>query len=142
MMRLCVGTAVLAAGLVVAPLYGYAQGADIGKQEYLSKCASCHGRDAKGDGPVAGSLKQKVADLTMLAKNSGGVFPFARIYDVIDGREAVAAHGPRDMPVWGEEYSVEGASVSAGTATSPELNSYARGRIVALIGYIYTLQAK
>ena len=102
-MRLSVGTAVLAIFLVAAPLSGYAQGADIGKQEYLSKCASCHGKDAKGDGPVAGSLKQKVADLTVLAKNTGSIFPFARIYDVIDGREAVAAHGPRDMPVWGSE---------------------------------------
>ena len=141
-MRLSVGTAVLAIFLVAAPLSGYTQGADIGKQEYLRKCASCHGKDAKGDGPVAGSLKQKVADLTVLAKNTGGIFPFARIYDVIDGHEAVAAHGPRDMPVWGSEYWVEGASVSAGTATPQELNSYARGRIVALIGYIYTLQAK
>ena len=141
-MQFCVKTAVLAIFLVVAPLSGYAQGADIGKEEYLNKCASCHGKDAKGDGPVAGSLKQKVTDLTMLAKNTGGIFPFARIYDVIDGREAVAAHGPRDMPVWGGEYWVEGASISAGTATPQELNSYARGRIVALIGYISALQAR
>jgi len=142
MMRLCIGTAVLAAGLVAAPLFGYAQGADIGKQEYLNKCASCHGRDAKGDGPVAASLKQKVPNLTVLATNSGGVFPFARIYDVIDGREAVAVHGPRDMPVWGNEYWEEGAAASYGNAAPQELSSYARGRVVALIGYIYALQAK
>src|SRR5579864_5651320 len=120
MMRLCVGTAVRAAGLVAAPLFGYAQGADIGKQEYLSKCASCHGRDARGDGPVAASLKQKVPDLTVLAKNSTGVFPFARIYDLIDGREAVAAHGPRDMPVWGNEYWKVGDVASYGNATPQE----------------------
>ena len=141
-MRLCVGTAVLAIFLVAAPLSGYTQGADIGKQEYLSKCASCHGKDAKGDGPVAGSLKQKVADLTVLTKNSGGVFPFARTYDVIDGREAVAAHGPRDMKVWGNEYWEEGAGLLRENTTPEELSSFARGRIIALIGYIYTLQAK
>ena len=142
MMRLRVGTALLAVGLVAVLQSSYAQGADIGEQEYLSKCASCHGKGAKGDGPVAGSLKQKVPDLTVLAKNSGGVFPFARIYDVIDGREAVAVHGPRDMPVWGNEYWEEGTNFSAGTTTPQEASSYARGRIVALIGYIHALQAK
>ena len=141
-MRLCVGIAILAAGLVAAPPLGYAQGADIGKQEYFSKCASCHGRDAKGDGPVAASLRQKVPDLTVLAKNSGGVFPFARIYDVIDGRKAVAVHGLREMPVWGSDYWEERAELLRENTTPEELNSFARGRIVALIGYIYTLQAK
>ena len=142
MKQLCVGSAVLTAALVAAPLFGYAQGTDIGKREYLSKCASCHGKDAKGDGPVAGSLKQKVPDLTVLTKNSAGVFPFARVYDVIDGREAVAVHGPRDMQVWGNEYRKEGDVASYGNATPEELSSFARGRIIALIGYISTLQAK
>jgi len=142
MKRSCVGSVVLTAALVAVSPFGYAQGSDIGKQEYLSNCASCHGKDAKGGGPVAGSLKLKVPDLTVLAKNSGGVFPFARVFDVIDGREAVAAHGPRDMPVWGSEYWKEGAHASGGEASSQELSSYARGRIIALIGYISTLQAK
>ena len=141
MLRLCVGTALLA-GLVAVPLSGYAQGTDIGKQEYLSKCAACHGRDAKGDGPVAASLKQKVPDLTVLAKSNGGVFPFARTYDVIDGREAVAVHGPRDMPVWGTDYWEQGAGLLRENTTPEELNSFARGRIIALIGYVSTLQSK
>jgi mono/diheme cytochrome c family protein len=141
-MRLSVGIAVLAVGLVATPLSAYGQGTDVGKQEYLSKCASCHGEDAKGGGPVAGSLKQKVPDLTALTKNSGGVFPFAQTYDVIDGREAVAAHGPRDMKVWGNEYWEEGAGLLRENTTPQELSSFARGRIIALIGYISTLQAK
>jgi hypothetical protein len=78
----------------------------------------------------------------VLTKNSGGVFPFARTYDVIDGREVVAVHGPRDMKVWGNEYWEEGAGLLRENTTSEELNSFARGRIIALIGYIYTLQAK
>lgn len=48
---------------------------------------------------MAASLKQKVLDLAVLAKNSAGVFSFPRVYDVIDLRETVAAYGPRDMPV-------------------------------------------
>jgi hypothetical protein len=61
---------------------------------------------------------------------------------VIDGREAVAVHGPRDMPVWGNEYWKVGDVASYGNATPEELSSFARGRIIALIGYISTLQAK
>jgi mono/diheme cytochrome c family protein len=142
MKRSCVRHFVLAAVLVAASPFVYAEGGDIGKQEYFSKCAACHGKEARGNGPVADSLKVKVPDLTVLAKNSGGVFPFARVYDVIDGREAVAAHGPRNMPVWGNEYWQEGAGASGREASQPELGSYARGRIIALIGYISTLQVK
>jgi mono/diheme cytochrome c family protein len=137
-----IGAAALTASLFVAPVYGFAQGADIGKQEYMANCASCHGEDGKGHGPVAGFLKAKVADLTVLAQNSGGVFPFARVYDVIDGRQVVATHGPRDMPVWGKEYSQQGEKHSYGLATPEEVNSFARGRIIALIGYLSSLQAK
>ena len=143
MKQLCLGTAALCAALITAPVLGNAQQtADIGKQEYINSCASCHGEDGKGGGPVAISLKEKVPDLTVLAKNNAGVFPFARVYDVIDGRQAVAAHGPREMQVWGSEYREEGAKASRYEATRGELSSYARGRIIALIGYIYTLQAK
>jgi mono/diheme cytochrome c family protein len=143
MKQLWIGTAVLAATLFGVPVLGNAQQtADIGKQEYINSCASCHGEDGKGGGPVAAFLKQKVPDLTVLAKNNAGVFPFARVYDVIDGRQAVAVHGPRDMQVWGKEYREQGAQVSRYEATPREISSYARGRIVALIGYIYTLQAK
>jgi mono/diheme cytochrome c family protein len=140
--RLILGVFALGVGLIIAPGYGNAQGVDIGKQEYIDSCASCHGEDGKGHGPVAGFLKQKVPDLTVLAKNSGGVFPFARVYDVIDGRQAVAAHGPRDMQVWGQEYREEGEKHGGGYATPQELTSFARGKIIALIGYIASLQGK
>ncbi len=142
MKRLWIGLGALSVCLIVSPVSGYAQGADIGKQEYVDTCAACHGTDAKGTGPVAAYLKQKTPDLTMLAKNSAGVFPFARVYDVIDGRQAVAVHGPRDMPVWGGYYREQGALASRYEATPGQVSSYARGRIIALIGYIYTLQGK
>jgi mono/diheme cytochrome c family protein len=118
------------------------QPADIGKTEYVVSCASCHGEDGKGAGPVAGFLKQKVADLTVLQKNSGGAFPFSHVYDVIDGREAVAAHGPRNMPVWGDAFNREGAKLMGYLLTTEDLDSFTRGKIIALVGYIYTLQAK
>ena len=140
--RLVLGATALGMGLIIAPGYSHAQGTDIGKQEYMESCASCHGEDGKGRGPVAGSLKQKVPDLTVLAKASAGVFPFARIYDVIDGRQALSVHGPSNMPVWGKIYTEEALKYGEGIAPREELSSFARGRIIALIGYIYTLQAK
>ena len=140
--RLFLGTAALGVGLIIGSGYGHAQGVDVGKQEYMNSCASCHGENGKGYGPITGSLKQLPADLTVLAKKSAGVFPFARVYDVIDGRQAIAAHGPRDMPVWGDKYWEEGQERSGGAATSAEIRSFAQGRIIALIGYIYTLQEK
>jgi mono/diheme cytochrome c family protein len=113
---------------------------DIGKREYVIRCAVCHGDGGRGDGPFAAQLKSPVTDLAKIQKDNNGVFPFDRIYRVIDGREVVAAHGPREMPVWGNQNAVD---VITGFRVNPkELESYLRGRIIALIGYIYTLQVK
>ena len=90
------GTAVLGAALVAAPVFGHAQAEDIGKREDVNRCAVCHGDAGKGDGPLSALLKIPVSDLTKVQKNNAGVFPF----DGFDGREAVAAHGSRNMPVW------------------------------------------
>ena len=47
------------------------------------------------------ALKATPPDLTVLAKNNGGVFPFSNVYEIIDGRKVIAAHGTREMPAWG-----------------------------------------
>ena len=72
-----------------------------GAELYRRHCAACHGLDAKGDGPVAPSLKVAPPDLTTLARRAGGEFRESHVMAVIDGRYEVAAHGPREMPVWG-----------------------------------------
>jgi mono/diheme cytochrome c family protein len=144
MKQLCIGTAVLGAALIAAPMLGYAQmPVDIGKREYVLACAACHGDRGKGDGPVVEYLKKPATDLTKIQKNNSGVFPFDRLYEVIDGREAVGAHGPREMPVWGREFREDAVELTRGFGISPkDAESYVRGRIIALIGYIYTLQVK
>jgi len=72
-----------------------------GKEMYMAYCASCHGRDAKGDGPAAGALKVPPADLSTLAQKNNGKFPSNHVAAVLSGQEEVTAHGSKDMPVWG-----------------------------------------
>lgn len=73
-----------------------------GKDLYVSYCASCHGMDAKGGGPVAGALKVAVPDLTQMQKRRGGKFPVENVEKFILGEmDAKAAHGSPEMPVWG-----------------------------------------
>ena len=84
---------------------GWAEEADAGKAEYLKSCAPCHGTDGKGTGPLSSRLKTKPADLTNFAKKNNGVFPVSTVYDAIDGRNAVASHGIREMPIWGDRFN-------------------------------------
>ncbi|HKE96536.1 MAG TPA: cytochrome c [Povalibacter sp.] len=72
-----------------------------GAEMYERLCSSCHGADARGDGPVAPLIKVGVPDLTLLAQRHGGEFPTEDVKRVVDGRWDRRAHGPRDMPVWG-----------------------------------------
>lgn len=120
---------------------GQAQGqrSDLGKREFEANCASCHGANGKGSGPITDLLKKSPPDLTLLAKNNGGSLPVSRLYEVIDGT-GVAAHGTRDMPVWGRDYRVQAAEHYMDVPYDPE--SYVRARILALIDYINRLQVK
>lgn len=115
---------------------------DIGRYEYHVSCAVCHGDTGKGDGPLMKYYGKSAADLTIMQKNNSGTFPFDRVYEVIDGRQMVRGHGTSDMPVWGDVYSQRQQSYLFGFGTSKDSESYVRGRIVALIGYIYSLQEK
>lgn len=72
-----------------------------GPDLFRAHCAACHSEDAKGGGPLASTLKAKVPDLTVLAKNNGGQFPTANVRKAITGDQVLLSHGSREMPVWG-----------------------------------------
>ena len=72
-----------------------------GREMYVTYCAACHGKDAKGDGPAAPALKVAPSDLTTLAKRNDGIFPGDRVYKTINGQTLIPAHGSKEMPVWG-----------------------------------------
>lgn len=117
-----------------------AQSVDIGKYEYDGHCAACHGSTGKGDGFYALMLPRSitVTNLTELSKKNNGVFPFARVYETIDGRQQVKAHGTRDMPIWGRDYRTMSAVLN------PYYNqeAFVRAKILALTEYVYRLQAQ
>lgn len=73
------------------------------RQRFLLDCATCHGIDGTGNGPVAGVLKIVPPDLTRIASRHNGVFSYADVYATIDGRMPLA-HGTREMPIWGNRY--------------------------------------
>lgn len=117
------------------------QKVDLGKLEYESNCVGCHGRAGKGDGPYLLLLaKKEPADLTTLTRKNNGVFPFQRVYEVIDGRQVLQAHGPRDMPIWGLDYQAGSHAYPRDEPYDPE--AFVRSRILALVDYINRLQQR
>jgi hypothetical protein len=101
--RIAVIAVVLCAVAGVAAAQDFSQHS--GAELYKRFCASCHGLDGHGDGPVAATFKAPLPDLARLARRAGGTFPEAQVRRIIDGRDIPAPHGARDMPVWGTEFS-------------------------------------
>jgi mono/diheme cytochrome c family protein len=101
-----------------------------GSAMYSGLCASCHGSQGLGDGPVAGSLKTRPADLTILSKNNRGEFPGARIENLLDRNSGASpAHGNTEMPVWGSAFRAMG-----------ENPSFVKLRIANIVSYLRSLQ--
>lgn len=75
-----------------------------GEQSYKTYCAACHGKTAKGDGPLAKDMKVQPANLTQITKKNNGEFPFDMVVQIIDGRKPVPGHGSKEMPAWGDAF--------------------------------------
>ena len=116
---------------------------DLGKIEYENSCAMCHGKDGKGTGSINDLLKRAPTDLTTLSKKNKGVFPFDRVYAVIDGREMVKGHGDRDMPAWGSRYANDPVKAAEYYMDVPyDAQMFVRARILSLIDYLNRMQVK
>ncbi len=105
-----------------------------GRDLYQFYCASCHGADAAGRGPVAAALKTPPANLTTIAQQNGGIFPRERITALVSSgtaSPAVKAHGPNEMPVWGPIFN--------GLDTS---DTRTKMRIENVVAYLESLQKK
>jgi len=112
-----------------------------GKLDFRQYCAQCHGKDGTGNGPVAPALKKKPANLTLLSKNNGGVFPEDEVRDFIDGGKVAEGHGTRDMPIWGYAFKYRRSS-HTGVGGGPLTGAQVRHKIDKLIDYIKSIQAR
>lgn len=119
---------------------GDAQETRIGKITYEDRCAVCHGLHGHGDGPMADILTPPPSNLTLLAKQNDGEYPFGRVYEVIDGRALVAGHGTRQMPIWGSHFRTEQSPAIRFPGIDPE--EIVQGRIFGLVYYIQSLQVE
>ena len=134
-----VRTAVVVTGLSLAGVLlagrADAQSTSAATGDYLLRtyCAACHGTSAKGDGPLAESMRKRPANLTEIGKRNQGVFSADQVFKTIDGRTPVKGHGGPDMPVWGDVFS---KSSDGGDPAVVE------ARIKALVAYLESIQAK
>lgn len=103
-----------------------------GRSLYLRYCASCHGVKGDGRGPVAPALKTPPSDLRLLSHRYGSPLPEDQIASFIDGRADVVAHGPREMPVWGEQVWQYPEGTRHETQVTP--------KIANLVAYLQSIQ--
>lgn len=111
---------------------------DYGKQDFDKHCASCHGLTGTGNGWLSHFLTQEPPDLTLLAKQNGGILPLERLYNSIAGNQ-IPIHGPSDMPAWGSAFITEAKDKNVGLLYDPE--ALAKARILLLLEYINRLQS-
>ena len=103
-----------------------------GPELFKAYCATCHGKDAKGGGPMAASLRIAPPDLTRIAVRNGGTFPFLQVQKIISGeQQPPSTHGTREMPVWGPLFSEVSWDQDLG-----------RVRIYSLAKYLEAIQVK
>jgi mono/diheme cytochrome c family protein len=100
-----------------------------GRDNFDRYCATCHGTDGKGGGPVAAALRSRPADLTSIARGNSGIFPRERVAAFVRGTSRVEAHGSADMPVWGPVFSGLEAS-----------DARVQQRIENIVTYVESLQ--
>jgi mono/diheme cytochrome c family protein len=110
----------------------FAEGAEI----YARYCATCHGAEATGGGPMAPILVLQPPDLTQLSARNGGVFPTTRVVMRIDGRDPLVSHGS-PMPVYGDFFEGDEAVPLKAESGQPILTSRA---VVDLVSYLESLQ--
>ena len=93
-----------------------------GQITYVRYCVSCHGKEARGDGPLAADLRVPVPDLTLLAARSGGTYPYDRVVRIVTKGSEARGHGTDDMPAWGTAFN---RTEGTGTAVDDAIRNLA-----------------
>jgi len=128
-------TGLCARAVTVMAGAGFAENVDEGAALYLTHCATCHGIDMDGNGPMAGVLLIKPDNLLTLSQGNDGQFPLVRVIKRIDGRDPLVSHGS-PMPVYGDFF--EGVDVALKTPTGqPIMTSQP---VVELVAFLQSVQ--
>jgi mono/diheme cytochrome c family protein len=117
------------------PVAASAQDADAGATLYQRHCATCHGGDARGDGPMRPALLLQPPNLRELSASNDGVFPVVRVVKRIDGRDPLVSHGS-PMPVYGWYFEGDDTPIKAETG-QPIMTSRP---VVDLLAYLQSIQ--
>jgi mono/diheme cytochrome c family protein len=104
-----------------------------GRKSFQRHCSACHGMDGSGNGILKPVLRVAPSDLTRIAARRGGEFPDAEIAAFIDGRSFVAAHGSREMPVWGRIFGEP-------VVEDGDAEEVVRGQLWILVEYLKSIQ--
>ena len=137
-MKFTATCAVLASFVISHPAQADESVLILGKGVYNSLCTNCHGPDGKGMGEIGQLFSATPPDLTKLAKQAGGQFPFADTYTVIINGRKVVGHGPLEMPVWGD-YFMADALQDRGLSKSDAMFA-ATGRALSVTYYLESIQ--
>jgi len=103
-----------------------------GREVFLKHCASCHGKDGKGQGPAASAMRTPPADLTTLAKRFEGKYPRGYVSAVLNFGKGLASHGSEDMPVWGVRFR----------SLDPEHDPNGQHHLTDVVAYLASVQSK
>ena len=114
---------------------GWSQSEEVGADLYRQHCATCHGIEATGNGPMTGVLVIKPSDLTTLSAENDGVFPTEMVVRRIDGRDPLLSHGS-PMPVFGFFFEGQDTAIKMPSGQSMLTSQ----PIVDLVAYLLSLQ--
>jgi len=102
-----------------------------GSVTYRTHCATCHGADGKGEGPMTDNLRVRPPDLTLIARRNEGHFPADAVRRIVDGRSPVKGHGGPEMPIWGDAFRSSADAYSDAKVTE---------KINSLVEYLKSIQ--
>ena len=125
----------LIGSLVIVASVTNARNEERARADYTNYCASCHGVDGTGNGPMASELKAAPTNLTTITKENNGHFPYLKLRRVIDGSlstGSIRGHGSAEMPVWGDIFRRQGSDIS-------KWND-AQARIMNILDYLASIQ--
>ena len=104
-----------------------------GSYSFRTYCASCHGLDGRGEGPLAENLRFRPPDLTLIARRNGGEYPAEKVHRIVDGRKPLAGHGGPDMPIWGDAFRNPDTGYD---------DAKVKEKIRSVVDFVRTLQAR